>query len=185
MPPVDREGRLEPEAHQGWLRPWMVAVALAIFAVAGATFVYVVGSAGQRRDRADILAYQTATAPLMASLDAALTDLEALEPELATASNQRRRQIARAHRRPLERARTQLIDMRVPDILRHITADQLNSINRTLGTITQLDRIVAGADPRGNAAREYRERLTVAKLHREAARDKLIDLRCLSGIECV
>lgn len=155
MPPVEREGRLESEAHQGWLRLWMLAVALAIFAATGATFVYVAGSAGQRRDRADILAYQTATAPLMASLDDAIADLEALEPELATASNQRRRQIARTHRKPLERART------------------------------QLDRIVAGADPKGDAAREYRERLAVAKLHRQAARDKLIDLRCLSGIECV
>jgi hypothetical protein len=176
---------VEKEGQQGWLRPWMVAVAIAIFAIAGATFVYVAGTAAQRRDQADILAYQTQTAPLMASLDGALSDLTALEPDLATASMERRRTIAKAHRKPLEAARTKLIDMHVPDILRHITADQLNSINRTIGTITQLDRIVAGADPRGDAAREYSERLAVAKLHRESAREKMIELRCLAAIECL
>lgn len=162
----------------------MVAVGVVLVAVLGGAAVFAAGGAAKRRDRADIVAYEAATAPAMDALDRALAALVALEPRLETSSGADRRSIAERHRIPLEAARTALINLRVPDILRHITADQLNALNRTIGVITQLDRIVAGDDPAGSAGRQYRSILMAAISHQAAAVASLHDLRCLAGLVC-
>lgn len=171
-------------AEEPRLKPWMLTAALLIFAVLGGGFVFIAGSMAKARDRADIVAYEAAVGPAMRALDRAIGQLEALEPRLAAASPAQRRRVARTQRPPLESARRSLIDLEVPDILRHVTAEQLNSINRTLGVITQLDRMVAGADPRGQAGVAFREILELARAHRSAARTKLSDLRCVAGLGC-
>lgn len=162
---------------------WVIAASLVVIGAIGGTAVYVAGTIVHRRDRERIARYEDATRATTALIHDTIDVMERLWPRSRSTTTEEIGSFAAAHRRPLERARSEMLALSVPDILREAHAARLNATVRALDAITALDRIVAG-EGRAGPIETFRENAIEARAQQDLADAELLDVRCAAGLDC-
>lgn len=163
------------------IKPWMVAVALALVGIVGATLVYATGANLHRSDRRAIVAWYSAGRSSLEQIDLLIKDVARVGPRVfdATIPEARAaREITRL-RSGIEGAKFSLEHLRVETVMDVIAGAYLNASVEALAAVTALHQwtFARGGDARARERDTFETKIASAARHWKRADSAFADLR--------
>jgi len=167
------------------IRPWMVVAVLAVAGVAGAIAVTVAAKHQHKVDRADVATWERKTMSDIRGAVIAEQDLAKLQvTKIASRFSSTIHSNLALKRVTLDGVRQQLLDMRIPEILRLSAAQYLRGLTFTLRAVSLLDEAALSMKLPlvAPALTEYRLALVDAEIAFQEGESSLNELRCRTGL---
>jgi hypothetical protein len=160
------------------IKPWMVALALAVVGIAGVVGVFVAGRTLHSSDRADLRAWRTAAAPSLAAITDVIAETRTLGARVFAGEERDVTAKVTVLRKRVERARAALEDIKTPAISDTVASAYLNALVEALEAVTAIHQwSFATTDAaRAKERKEVTAALARATRLNSAADDALHDL---------